>query len=385
MDSTNDFADFIRSTGPPGAQVSSRGPVPHTRQGSGSVSNARNGSVDVERPRQPANPNRPRLQARDAAVSASNESSDLIDFIRRGPPNSNQPRIPRHVAPFRSTMDSDQLQMSGAGGGKAVDAVIPDIRSSQASTIITEHSVQSSINSQSALLNKAKKPAQYTNNFDEDDMVPKRKQRRVRDPYAIDFSDEEDDFDFDNDVAPPPAPKPKRQEESLIDFLNSYEPPAPAAPPQPFMFSNPPPTVIKKKASAPNLISRLRSSGSVHRNGSPVGQTGGSRPATAAQSSGPRGYTPITVNIPSGADLYGAVPPPVSRPSGSSAGRIPMKKFEPRDATSAGMGRTSDLARFLRDSEPPPSAMASPSLPIVEERSSGFSRVFERRKKSTVN
>jgi hypothetical protein len=387
-DTTNDFADFIRSTGPPGAQAPPvRGPPFHTRKPSGSASNSWGANGDVNRPRE-ASGNRVRLQARDAAVSTCNESSDLIDFIRRGPPNGNNPRIPRHVAPFRSTMDSDQLQMSGAGGGKAVDAIVPDIRSSQVSTAITEHSVQSSINSQSALLSKTKKPAQYTNSFDDDDMVPKRKQRRVRDPYAIDFSDEEEEEDDLDDMAPAPAPKPKpRQEESLIDFLNSYEPPPEAAPRQPFILSNPPQQsqpVPKKKASAPNLISRLRSSGSVsHRNGSggrPGAQTPEARPKTGAQSTGNKGYTPITVNIPTGADLYSAVVPPVERPSMSSSGRVPMKKFEPRDATSAGGGRTSDLARFLRDSEPPTSSMVSPSAPIAEERGGGFFR-----RKKTVN
>ncbi|CRK46226.1 hypothetical protein BN1723_019939, partial [Verticillium longisporum] len=108
-----DFADFIRSTGPTGEN----GPAP-LRNGNGQVPSVKN-SIDSRRVS--SNSNRPRLQARDAAVDSREDNSDLIDFIRRGPPSShNNPRIPRHVAPFRSTMDSDQ--MTGAIGGKAIDA-----------------------------------------------------------------------------------------------------------------------------------------------------------------------------------------------------------------------------------------------------------------------
>ena len=67
--------------------------------------------------------------------------------------------------------------------------------------------------------------------------MPKRTQRRVRDPYAIDFSDEEDDEDLFNDHPMPVKEKPKRQEESLMDFLNSVPPPPPSNP-QPFMLGN---------------------------------------------------------------------------------------------------------------------------------------------------
>ncbi|KAK9782636.1 hypothetical protein AB5N19_09215 [Seiridium cardinale] len=383
-ESISDFADFIRSTGPAGGKApptrATPPPSTHNRSASGSVTQS--SSIDTTRPRQ-GSISRARLQARDAAVSASNESSDLIDFIRRGPPNAgNNPRIPRNVAPFRTTMDSDQLQMSGAGGGKAVDAVIPDVRHSRASTAITETSLPSSINSQSALLAQSKKPAQYANNFDDEDMIPKRKQRRVRDPYAIDLSDEEED---DFDTAPKPQPK---KEESLIDFLNNYEPPSSSGPPQPFITTQTPQSLPKKKPSAPNLISRLRSAGGGGTTSSSKSSglnTNQSR-LPSGQASNGRGYSPITAPVPSGASSYSNN----DRPSGmrtasnSSGGRVLMKKYEPREAASSGMGRTSDLAQFLRDSEPPPSAIAAPVAQPEGKPSSGFSRVFERRKKSSV-
>lgn len=378
-ESLQDFADFIRSTGPPGDKNAqyNRGNTGPATAGRSTVPThvAKSASIDSRRTNLTS---QSRFQARDAAVNPSSESSDLIDFIRRGPPNSNgnNPRIPRHVAPFRTTMDSDQMQMTGAVGGRAVDAVLPSIRSSEASTNITETSAPSSMNSQSALLNKANRaPQQFPgNNFDEDDMMPKRTRRRVRDPYAIDFSDEdEEDYEI--------IPKPKvKQEESLIDFLNNYPPP-PEPTPQPV-------AIPKKKSSAPNLIARLRSSGNSSSKSSSNGQPKGLNPTDSRSlnsRAGPnanRGYTPIVV--PTGAEKYGGeVRPPPTAPSGST-GRVPMKKFEPRDAHSTNT-RTSDLASFLRDSEPPPQTVAVASLPTpTETKSSGFSRMFERRKKSTA-
>ncbi|KAI1371980.1 hypothetical protein F4677DRAFT_276127 [Hypoxylon crocopeplum] len=374
-ESLQDFADFIRSTGPPGehsAQYNRGYPGASTgvRNTTGPAHVGKSPSIDSRRTNITI---RSHLQARDATVNPSSENSDLIDFIRRGPPNSNgnNPRIPRHVAPFRTTMDSDQMQMTGAVGGKAVDAVIPNIRSSEASTSITEISAPSSMNSQSALLSKANKMQQYSNNnFDDDDMMPKRTRRRVRDPYAIDFSDEEDD---DLDVAPKAKPK---QEESLIDFLNNYPPP-----PEPIQQ---PVAIPKKKSSAPNLIARLRSSGnSISRSTTSTNPKGFNTTDTRSLNSragNSKGYTPIV--IPSGAERFGAESrPPPTAPTGST-GRVPMRKFEPREAVSANT-RTSDLASFLRDSEPPPQAMASLPSPI-ESKSSSFSRMFERRKKSTA-
>ncbi|RYP57714.1 hypothetical protein DL769_009328 [Monosporascus sp. CRB-8-3] len=385
-ESTQDFADFLRSTGPQGET----GPPKRVR--AGSVANARKASASVTSPHSTSMTSRPtgsatraRLQAREAAVAPSNGSSELIDFIRRGPQDStsDNPRIPHHIAPFRTTMDSDQMQMFGATGGRAVDAVLPDIRDSLASTNVTETSAPSSLNSQSALLSKANRPMAYSgNNFDDEDMVPKRKQRRVRDPYTVDLSDEEDDL-FE-DVTPKPKAK---QEESLIDFLNNYQPP-PVPNPQPFVT----PQTLPKKKSAPNLIARLRSG---HSNGGSFSSLMGKGPnvvesrsvhSRASTGTG-KGYTPITVNIPPpGVGNFGgdfSTSPKASSPGSSAPGRVPMKKFEPREAVST-TTRTSDLASFLRDSEPPPSTIASPMSPAEEKPSHSFSRMFERRKKSVA-
>ncbi|KAK3378602.1 hypothetical protein B0H63DRAFT_252227 [Podospora didyma] len=404
-ESVAELAEFIRSTGPSGGPATSNPP-----SGSSPLRNAPGGlaksSLESGRVSSSAsNMSRMRLQAREAAVDYKDDNSDLIDFIRRGPPStSGNPRIPRTVAPFRTTMDSDQ--MSVAVGGKAVDAQIHDIdvRSSQASTNATEYSMpsfQSSINSQSALLGRNRSPPGGNNPFggpgDDDMPMPKRKTRRVRDPYAIDLSDE-DELDEDVELTPKPKKRVQTQEESLMDFLRNVPPP-----PEPIVQPLSPRTLNKpkKKASAPSLMSRFtrRDNGqagapvsppiSSPRNVTPAVE---SRSLSSRAGGGSKGYIPIQVNMPSGADAYtpsyGAPRAPASRggpPPVSRGGRVPMKRFEPREAASAPT-RTSDLADFLMNSEPPPPMPMPPqfSPPIDRDQGSGFSNLFSRRKKTSV-
>lgn len=286
--------------------------------------------------------------------------------------------------------------MSGATAGRALDASIPEMRNSQASTSITEPSIQSSANSNTALLkNRPQQPAQRNNMFDDDDMMPKRKQRRVRDPYAIDFSDEE----YDDDLMITPKP-PAKKEESLAEFLRNYEPPPePVAPP----VSQKMP---KKKASAPSLMGRFNRAafGRGDKKPEETIATSSSKPApesrslnsrvgTANSSASKNGHIPIQVNMPSGYDKYGSAISSAqprttpSGPGGPSGRKVPMKKFEPRDAT-PGMSRTgtADLAAFLRDSEPPPSMTTAPPVRAAtgDESNGGLSKMFSRRKKPVL-
>lgn len=410
-----EFAEFIRATGPPGADASPPVPLKRnlslmTKRTAPSPAPSTKLSADYGRPSMTSSIGRARLQARDPTVDTSNDKSDLIDFIRRGPPSSENPHIPRTVAPFRTTMDSDQL--ASAIGGKATDATLPEIhdtRYSQASTNVTDMSatsVQSSINSQSALLARQQGLEQTSTPFDEEDMMPQRKQRRVRDPYAIDFSDEEED---DDEFEPQPRSRMQQpKEESFLDFLNSEPPPPPSAP---VPFNIPQTQSVqgqmqapKKKASAPSLMARFRqNSGAGISSGakSPTSPARSQRlfesrslsSRTGSSMTGAsKGYVPIQVNIPTGgSDLYSgygsttipAVPKmPSSMAPSRPSGRVPMKKFEPREAVSVPSRGTSDLADFLRDSSPPPSL--GPSYPTSPAESGGGSKFFGRRKKSTV-
>ncbi|KAL2023112.1 hypothetical protein VTK56DRAFT_3718 [Thermocarpiscus australiensis] len=420
-ESLAEFAEFIRSTGPSGdratpANASSgpgKAPIP------ASISKA---GIEAGRASTASSSKRLKLQAREAAVDYKDDNSDLIDFIRRGPPSTpGNPRIPRAVAPFRTTMDSDQL--SGAVGGKAVDAQLRDIElrsSSQTSTNVTDSSVppsiQSSVNSHSALLQKTKPVPSYGG--DDDMPIPKRKTRRVRDPYAIDISDEELEDD-DVELAQLPKRRAQTQEESLIDFLNNYKPP-PEPPVQPFNISavqarnNKP----KKKASAPSLMARLTRrdyNGQAGNLGSAGSETPRATTQMSAESRGPRsraatgggrgggggggGHVPIQVNMPPGLDAYAPqsranTPKAMATMGGASAaaatgGRVPMKKFEPREPIAVPSRATSDLAEFLR-SGPPPGMMTGANQfpgpgPAERDEANGISRVFARRKKASVS
>lgn len=402
-ESVLEFAEFIRATGPPGAEVP---PAQSTTGLRRNPSLMRDGppappsktSIDHRRPSMAGSVSRARLQARDATVDNSNDNSDLIDFIRRGPPNSGNPRIPRTVAPFRTTMDSDQMAAAVAVGGRAMDAQLPDhdMRYSQASTNVTEMSapsIQSSVNSQSALLGR-KQPTPQNGTFDDQDMMPTRKQRRVRDPYALDFSDEEEDDDFD--YQPQPSRKPPPKEESLIDFLNSAPPPSSSEPPVPFNLPRTQSVPVKaqapkKKASAPSLMARFRQNSAAGISSSGRGTQSPPSARSVSSRAGPpasKGYIPIQVNIPTG-DLYPsygsptapAVPSVPAQYSSRPSGRVPMKKFEPREAVSVPSRGTSDLADFLKYSEPPGASMSGAGNPEPVEVNS--TKLFGRRKKST--
>ncbi|KAM7199517.1 hypothetical protein V8F20_005701 [Naviculisporaceae sp. PSN 640] len=455
-ESLADFAEFIRSTGPNGsiAPQVSHSPTASTvvRNSSGPVPVSK-ASIDSGRPSTTlSNPNRPRLQARDASTDRRDDNSDLIDFIRRGPPSvGGTHRIPRSVAPFRSTMDSDQ--MSGAVGGRAVDAIV-DVRSSQASTNVTDYS--SSINSSSALLPPANRnkplPKSHTSvgnygaadtntNFDDEMPIPKRKTRRVRDPYAIDLSDEDemDEEEYLAAMTPGLRPKPQQtQEESLMDFLKNVPPPPPEPTPEVRQFVETKAQAPKKKSSTQGLMARFsRSRGDKERTaskGSLSSITGGKglpfsaseqqasqrKPAAALRTTsttggsvsgaGARGYIPIQVNMPPGVgDQYGigvttsigtgGARPPVSMNTGmgvsangvpSSGGRrVPMKKFEPREAVSVPSRATSDLAEFFKNSAPPGGgfAGAGPAGPAGSGAAPGEdsrSGTWNRRRKASV-
>lgn len=373
-----DFADFIRATGPAGGN---NGPSPLRNAAPASISSAKN-SVDTRRVSTTSS--RARLQARDPTVDSKEDHSDLIDFIRRGPADGpGTHRIPRAVAPFRTTMDSDQL--SAAIGGRAVDATIPEYRNSRASASATDKSpsMPSSINSNTALLKKKASHQMMGGALDEEPHMPKRKTRRVKDPYAIDFSDEEED-DFVQPVKPP-----AKKEESLAEFLMNYEPPPENPPAIPIQQA---PQVKKKKSSASNLFGRFRSgTASSSRSDAPsIAPTAKSTPRTSTlprtnTSGSGKGYIPLQVNMAPGYDKYGAVDRPAPPKAASSAGGVPRKKFEPREAVApSSRTGTSDLAAFLRSSEPPPSGPVRPAYPPIQEEGGSVSRMLGRRKKTAV-
>ncbi|KAL2148393.1 hypothetical protein VTH82DRAFT_2313 [Thermothelomyces myriococcoides] len=397
----SEFAEFIRSTGPAGDRAANANGSPGSgrRHDHGPTSN---GSIDTNSASATSNPNRPKLQPRGAVIDHKDDNSDLIDFIRRGPPsNAGNPRIPKSVAPFRSTMDSDQL--STAVGGRAVDAQLRDAELADGQVSNTTDSsvppsVQSSVNSRSALVTK-NKPVP-SDAADPDMPIPKRKTRRVRDPYAIDLSDEEE-LEDDDEFTPLPPRRAQTQEESLIDFLNNYAPP-PEPPVQPFNISQTRNAIRpKKKASTSSLMARLtrRDSSQSSTAGSTLSAASKNLEArsTSGRANTPKGgHIPIQVNIPETEDIH-------ENPNGSSAKaaammggggpnpvreRVPMKKFEPREAISVPTRTMTDLAEFLKQSGPPAGMAPTAnhfSDTVERDETSGISKVFSRRKKPSLS
>ncbi|EPE30435.1 hypothetical protein GLAREA_03402 [Glarea lozoyensis ATCC 20868] len=378
-DSIGDFAEFIRSTGPANSYEQVPPRTAQTHRGTNGTARNFSGSV----PRTANQPNLPRraessagrkkLQARDAVVPRGDSISDLIDFVRSGPQveTNGGHRISRTVAPFRTTMDSDQ--MVGAVGGKAIDASFQDARYSVAS-----NSVQSSVNSASGLLKHAavNKPMQsQRNDFDEEDRMPKRKTRRVRDPYAIDLSDEDEDF------MPAPRAKPI-QEESLADFLRNVPPP-----PEPTTTSvfdsvpKPHAKGIKKKSSSPSLMSRFG-----RRDSAPAVQkpkTSSGPESRNGSRNGASTHAPITAKYHAPAPSAPQDRSYNSTQADAARSRVPRKTYQPRDAVLSSANRTNDLADFLMRSEPPSSSQTQPQtfVPTIQkEEGSAFQRMFGRKK-----
>ncbi|KAF1813633.1 hypothetical protein P152DRAFT_286995 [Eremomyces bilateralis CBS 781.70] len=342
-ESMRDFADFIRSTGPYGEQIvqplvdpsalprhsmkAARSPQPSTfsanRSTFGSTS-ASNSSLGLSRSQSDATatsvPTRrkPHLEARSAAVASNDGSSDLIDFIRQGPPAANgegRHRIPRAVAPFRTTMDSDDLGQLEATGGFASP------HTSMASTVNSRFSAAPSHGSAAPLLPSARSSLQSRGNPPYKSSLasspaqsapspkatlappggsgfPPRTRRRIKDPYAIDFSDEEEDDD-DGELLINPSSKrpPPRKEESLADFLRSAEPPA---------------------GNAPSALS-------------------------------PRAGVPSS----RGAGQGGVIPGPSREEGGRMIGMMGRSKVAAKDARAGRQSSTNELADFLRNSGPP--------------------------------
>jgi hypothetical protein len=268
--STRDLADFAKSTGP-----EDLGQLPKA------VSSV---------PDQPqrAKSQGPRFLARDPVVKGA--SSDLIDFIREGPPRGKGDgthRISRAVAPFRTTMDSDEIS---ALGPPADPANRNSGSSNQDGSIVTK----STVNSRTGLMDTTKRGAfnpsnssnlgsvQVSKPFQAGPPQPKRKQRRVADPYAIDFGSDEE-------IVEGLGKPPQYQEESLIDFLRNTGPPSESQnQPQPLVFSTPPPTAkLLKKQAEGGFRDRLKRSASTNSIGRNSGANSSTRSGNQLRPSSP--------------------------------------------------------------------------------------------------
>ncbi|GKZ22594.1 hypothetical protein AbraIFM66951_003959 [Aspergillus brasiliensis] len=365
MESSRDFANFLKSTGP------STPTTPATVDGNPAkssrlrrLSDATEISKKLSRPASStvsvANSARsgPRMEARPAVAPRGDQTSDLIDFIREGPPTAGAHRIPRTVAPFRDTMDSDELQAIEPG---RTTKGAPSVASTQS---MAETSLVS-VGSRTGLLESTSRTSTPTALSREtkttfaapvsvsDDHRPPRTRRRVPDPYAIDLDDDDELDDLLEE------PKPKRDEESLIDFLRNVPPPPEPTPQQPLAAN-----ANSRRGSAAgfggaSMKARLRRNTASEK--TPV-----AKPSKSSLRQQPDNYM-------GGASNY-TVKVGMERNAGAMNGAYDIKTPSVRQT------ETSALADFLKNTGPPePPVTKAPAA--TKSKDSGFSRLFTRRKK----
>ncbi|KAJ5168123.1 uncharacterized protein N7482_003717 [Penicillium canariense] len=400
---TTDLADFIKNTGPPGEDPRSQNPLSsrhagdrnfgHTKSAespkhipiasrvslhqkpsaTGQAREPRSTDMTSSPVRPPSSlststtntsrltPQRTRLQARPAETRGS-QTSELIDFIREGPPQPGAHRIPRTVAPFRNTIDSDDLQFESSQNEKDHTTSSSFASSRDGST---PSKSLTSFGSRTGLLDSANRGNDQTKFAptsaamqDDTRPVPVRKQRRVpgraSDPYAIDDDDDDDDLLHELISAKPP----QREEESLMDFLRSTPPPdIEQSQPQPLNITIPSYKPIGF-ASSTSMKSRLmRSTTSADKS-----------PSSKMSISSLRSQSTLNSQPPQASNYsykVGRERNPATIPSASNR-----------------QTETSALADFLRNTGPPepPAGRAGGS----KAKEGGFSRFFVRRRKVEV-
>ncbi|KAF2812448.1 uncharacterized protein BDZ99DRAFT_558431 [Mytilinidion resinicola] len=366
-ESMRDFADFIRSTGPHESSSRSSQPIAASQKSSSPISGLGRKISGRSGPAVPAKHERGdgassvrsklHMEPRSPA-GQGNGNTDLIDFIRQGPPAAagGEHRIPRTVAPFRSTVDSDEFSRM-LNDRSPDNSHVDSSFGSQVSTT-SKQSTLASTNSRTGLLatpNVVQPAYSDTPQFlagSQSNPEPQvvRKRRRVKDPYAIDTDDEDEDLLT-------ALPKSGRREESLIDFLRNTEPPTQNEP-KPII---PPGAIAAAAKNRPNGSSQASSS----RNG-----------ATSAAAAGSRAAPPIIYRpgVGSGAGLSTSNNPAMMT-GGSGTGSVPRSNkprlqarvATARDATTSRRSEVNDLADFLRTSGPPDPVNPPPSAATKKE------------------
>lgn len=385
----------------------------------GAASSPRIGSPRMANSPRPSQDPRSNLKARGASGSAdANSSSDLIDFIRNGPQEAGGAnRIPKNIAPFRNTMDSDELKLlsdkivtndphdtpskpygsttsttiQGNAGAFVQSNHHHHRPNTAASTSISSQppSTRSSTNSQARLIPPGSSNSSHANAMAHPAHatqpsrlnVPgsssggppagmvERKRHRNKDPYPIDDSEDEDLLTA--------LPKDRRPEESLMDFLRHSEPPSNNAPKPLAAAGHAQARAMMSKARV-NTVNSLRAAMPDQQAGTPTHTSRGSlstpasstSPITSSPSSHqhPSSYAPSVAPSIQSTTSNAAVRPAHITAQITSAGSIPRNPNRARmEVKGAGEGRrtarltaheppstgTGDLADFFRSSGPP--------------------------------
>ena len=467
-ESTRDFADFLRSTGPSemaadaqaqqtkGPPIAAPKPLntlptvtrPTSGHGQKKITkqNPSGFSQGMQQPLvngashskhagpMPPKSRTPKLQAREPTVPRET-SADLIDFIRQGPTDraDGRLRLPRTGDPARPFGDINGLTKGINGRPSEDDKSRLSVASTQMSSVPSK-SVHS-VNSRTGLLDTGSPTRDASHRASEsidsqsgrldEPPRPVRKQHRNKDPYAIDTDSEDDD-----DGTPP------KKEESLIEFLNSVKPPS-SLPGTRTAFSNgsnSSQSSTPVKNQYPSMRDRLSRNGAARakpasremgvpsitrgkveaRQATPKAAQGrgpSSSPLPKATSSNrsrpepsqgnrarsqapqlpplnPRETSPHLISqVGSKMDSYRITQPTyaahVDRERNGAARRTPTQHHQARGNREPDHG-LSDLADFLKNSEPPTAPARVDSPPVKEkEKEGGFGRMFSRRRKNS--
>lgn len=297
------------------------------------------------------------LEPRNAA-GPSHIDNDLIDLIRQGPPAPpGENRIPRAIAPFRDTMDSDQLEMYASTVPSLSDShQTSDSRSGLLPPIPTAQPAFSG------------EPQFLTGGFSEPEPEGMKRSRPKKklDPYAIpddddeEFAEEEDLTALPGNGTPKKPPgRPREEEQSLADFLASEPPPSHLTDnhkTEPFMLSNDTMRAIRSGAPAtPASANGIRNQRHYQ---NPLAMSPPIPPPSSSYSqhttSGP---SFSTLNQHSRYDSNGTITaPPLRRPLTSATTATKRSQHPPRDArlVDDDRGVLTEMADFLRFSGPPP-------------------------------
>ncbi|KAI9809564.1 MAG: hypothetical protein M1826_003814 [Phylliscum demangeonii] len=422
--STKPIREFVRHTGP----SAQREPAPRSPPSrSASLLPTTDGSARRGAPTTvassssasaPGSVRRPRLQARAAVVSRNADNPALVEFIRNGPPGpgpgpDDAPWIASGasaVAPLQgAARRPDPLSSPLTAGAAESDPLVTttsSLRSQSQSHSIDSHTSQTRLLEPPHAVTTADPRAPAA-------IVP-RKQRRVRDPYAID-TDSEGDGDGEAEAEGGPSGQPKRkpmrQEESLMEFLRSVPPPASS---QPIPFSTTlspharqpaPPLAPPSRGDGSLLSTTTKSSSSSssrfgrgpalgHRlekrlpvpvalarddpasSTSAVAISSGSRSSSSSKGSGRAGVgPPVIAAAAASSSRRGLLAPSASTASASAVPSPPAVASSsprgPRSAAAAALtaggprsGRSevhglNDLKDFLKNGPPPPPPSAS--------------------------
>lgn len=369
--SIRDLADYARSTGPlDPKQLPQPIGLPSSPKPTATSPRINQAAREPVSPTDARSSNRLKYQARDARPSRVDDTSGLIDFIREGPPSSGKEvkehRIDRRVAPFRTTMDSEDFDNLAPGRG-----IEPSLQASEDErpTASVDPSVtsQSPLIASNGLVGKGVVPAASVgNNVMDSDGMPKKTRRRIKDPYAIYDSEDEEDME---------ALRSKNQEESLIDFLRNSAPP-PGMTTQPILAGRP----SQRSPNQSFSTTARETSPHLTQSGSKIDKYRPTQPTHAPHVERRRSNQSSPAS-----KSESAIKPDKPRPKA---------RFEARDAK-ATRANTFELAEYLKNSGPPPNAQYQPQpfilstnpqppkapTPASKDDSTMFKRFSKQRKK----